>query len=129
MINPTLTLSLLKRRTKTARIKKKFQFPVYDNNGLGCMSDVIGELAKHARTENDEYYLSFAGYKSHHTKDDIQHMSAIPFSYPYSSKAELDAALSELPYIHYVVHAQIETNCKAPEERLVVAVIPDSPIT
>lgn len=128
MIDPTLTLSLFKRRTKTAKAKKQFQFSVYDGNGTGSMSDAIAELARHGRTEKDEYYLSFAGYKTHHTKDDIQHMSAIPFSYPYSCKAELDAALSSLPYIHYVIHAQIETNSKAPEERLVVVVIPETPI-
>lgn len=129
MIDPTLTLTLLKRRTKAARVKKQFQFSVYDNNGLGSMTDAITELARHGRTEKDEYYLSFASYKSRHTKDDIQHMSAIPLSYPYSCKAELDAALSSLPYIHYVIHSQSETNSKAPEERIVVAFIPDSPIT
>lgn len=122
MIDPTITISLFKLRTQRALVKFSYTASIYGTGGFENMGHNLAELVKHSREQKDEYYWSFARYKRNHLKADIQEMTAIMLEYPYSCRNELDAALAELPYVHYVIHSQDEINTKRPEERLLVAI-------
>lgn len=129
MIDPTLTISLFKLRTKRALVKLSYTASVYGTGGHENMGHALAELVKHCREHKDEFYWTFARYKRNHAKADIQEMTAIMLEYPYSCRAELDQALESFPFVHYTIHAQDEINTKRPEERTLVAVPLIKPIS
>lgn len=129
MIEPSIRLSLFKRRTKTAKVRETYVGTFFGTEDFAPASDHIYSLIEHSRKHKQEHYWSFASYKRTHSKIDIQEMTAVVLSFPYEVKAQLIARLQNFAYVSYLIHGQHETYTKRPEERLILAVVLERPIT
>lgn len=128
MIDPKLTISLFKLRTKKALVKQTYTANVYGKDGDENMGHALAELIKFSREQKSEYYWSFSRYARNHAKADLQEMTAVMLEYPYSCRSELLDALDASPFVHYLIHTQDEINTKKAEERLLVAFPLVSPV-
>ena len=120
MIDPTLLMSLLAKRTKDALVKATHTAKVYGQDGDTAMDDIILTYIKNMRDTNSPRYMSFAEYKRNHTKDDVLSCSVIPLEYPYSKRQQIEQRLNELGYPTYQIDTQSDFTVNA-EARIVAA--------
>lgn len=122
---PAIDLTRFNREYRTNHFYDTYRAHVADENGGYCISKYMSDcIRQHSNDGNQPRYWLFAKLtRLKHEKSAILHNSAVVLEYPYSAKADLQMALADLGFHHFLIHCEDNTS-----NRIAVIFPLDAPI-